>query len=74
MGVEAQIFLPELNSTLGASEMAARTDTEGMDRRKAPEGPAGYVYCWLLKNACPGLTADSCLLSGEGESKKPSWE
>lgn len=37
MGVEAHILLPELNSTLGTSEMAARTNTESMDRRKAPQ-------------------------------------
>lgn len=45
MEVESQTLIPELNSTLGASEMAARTNTEGMDRRKVPGGPAGYVYC-----------------------------
>jgi hypothetical protein len=49
MEVEAQTLLPELNSPLGASEMAARTNTEVMDRMKAPAGPAGYVFCWLLK-------------------------
>lgn len=69
MGIETHILLPELNSTLGASEMAARTNTEtwigGRHLRFCR-------VCLLLasKTTCPGLTTDSCPLSDDGESKK----
>lgn len=69
MGAEAQTVLPELNSTLGPSEIAARTETGGIESRKAP----GSV-CLLLtfKNDCLYLTAGSCPLL-MGEKKRPAW-